>query len=105
MQVKLLVTFRMGKKGVATKSRKRKRDGKEVELPPSKVGKVDDPFFLSHLILERNRMYLICASGSSSHTYDRQYSVHPNNIITKESIKILYYMTESLNLKRMNKRL
>jgi hypothetical protein len=28
-----------------------------------------------------------------------------NNIITKESIIVLYYMTESLNLKRINKRL
>jgi hypothetical protein len=28
-----------------------------------------------------------------------------NNVITKESIIILYYMSESLNLKRINKRL
>jgi hypothetical protein len=28
-----------------------------------------------------------------------------NNIITKESIIVFYYMTESLNLKRINKRL
>jgi hypothetical protein len=30
-------------------------------------------------------------------------SVYPNNVITKESIIVLYYMTESL--KRINKRL
>jgi hypothetical protein len=28
-----------------------------------------------------------------------------NNIITKQSIIVLYYMTESLNLKQINKRL
>ena len=39
------------------------------------------------------------------HTYNRRHKYIQNNIITKESIIVLYYMTDSLNLKRINKRL
>jgi hypothetical protein len=46
-------------------------------------------------------MHLICALGSSfTHMID-DISVYLNNIITKDSIIVLYYMTESL--KRINK--
>jgi hypothetical protein len=48
-------------------------------------------------------MHLICEPGSSStHMIDvtSDYSI---NVITKKSIIVLYYMTDSLNLKRMNK--
>jgi hypothetical protein len=48
-------------------------------------------------------MHLICAPGSSSTYMIDDTSVYSNNIITKESIIVLYYMTASL--KRINKHL
>jgi hypothetical protein len=48
-------------------------------------------------------MHLICAPGSSSTHMIDDTSVYPNNIIMKENIIVLYYMTESLE--RINKHL
>jgi len=39
------------------------------------------------------------------HTYDRRQMYIRNIVINKESIIVLYYMTDNLNLKRINKRL
>jgi hypothetical protein len=42
------VNVRIGKKAVASKSRKRKsREKKEVEIPPPKIWKVEGPYFLA----------------------------------------------------------
>jgi hypothetical protein len=58
---------------------------------------------VSYSVLESNRMHLICTPSSSfAHMID-DTSVYPKNIITKESIIILSYITESL--KTINKRL
>jgi hypothetical protein len=61
--------------------------------------------YVPYPVLKRNRMLFIYASGSSStHMIDNTIIIR-NNIITRESITVLYYMTESLNLKRISKRL
>jgi len=39
------------------------------------------------------------------HTYDRYQMYIRNIVITKESIIVLYHMTDSFNLKRINKHL
>jgi hypothetical protein len=51
-----------------------------------------------------NRMHPICAPGSSSAHIVDVTSEYPNNALMNKSIIILYYMTDSLNLKRINKR-
>jgi hypothetical protein len=51
-----------------------------------------------------NRMHPICAPGSSSAHIVDVTSEYPNNALTNKSIIVLYYMIDSLNLKRINKR-
>jgi hypothetical protein len=64
---------------------------------------IGDVSSLSHPILERNRMHLICILGScSTHIID-DTSVYPKQYHNERSIIVLYYMTESLNLKLINK--
>ena len=53
---------------------------------------------------EKPNVFYMCAR-IKFHTYDRRQMYIRNIVITKESIIVLYYMTDSLNLKRINKRL
>ena len=53
---------------------------------------------------EKPNVFYMCAR-IKFHTYDRRQMYIRNFVINKESIIVLYYMTDNLNLKRINKRL
>jgi hypothetical protein len=55
---------------------------------------------LSHSVLRRNQMHLMCGRIKFIHIWQTIQVYIRHNIITKEGIKVLYYMTESLNLKQ-----